>query len=135
MKSRVHYVSPLISVADIERSVEFYKVLGFTCHDMLRDDDGAAFFAAMDCHKGGAAEQTNENYTATIMFGRAEEPIDPKKQGIVLYMYTLDLPGLREKVLAVGGQVTEIEPRFYMKKGEVTVTDPDGYCILVGWEE
>ena len=134
MKARVHYSVPMLQVADVLRSVRFYEVLGFTTNEVLKRDDEVAFWAAMDCHKGGAAEQTNENYTATIMFSLAQEAIDPKKQGMLLYMYSLDLPGLRERLLAAGAKPSEIEPRFYMEKGELTVYDPDGYCILVGQE-
>lgn len=134
MKSRVHYSVPLLHVADVERSVAFYKVLGFTPNEILRKEDGLPFWAAMDCHKAGADEQTNDNYTATIMFGLASEPIDREKQGALLYMYSLDLPGLRQKLVDAGASPTEIVPRFYMEKGELTVFDPDGYCILIGQE-
>ena len=42
------------------------------------------------------------------------------------------LPKLRERLLAAGVAVSEMIPRFYMKKGEVGLADPDGYCIFVG---
>jgi len=44
----------------------------------------------------------------------------------------LETPRLREHLLANGAQPGPIEPRFYMEKGEMRVTDPNAYCILIG---
>jgi hypothetical protein len=47
-------------------------------------------------------------------------------------MYTPDLAGLREQLLACGVKVPPIGYPEYMPSGEMRIADPDGYVILVG---
>jgi hypothetical protein len=49
-----------------------------------------------------------------------------------LYMYTPDLTGLREHLVASGAKLPPIGYPAYMGSGEMCVADPDGYTILVG---
>jgi hypothetical protein len=70
------------------------------------------------------------------MFLRAEEPLDSSAMAVLLYMYTPDLAGLREHLLANGVQVPPIRYPDYMPSGEIGLRDPDGYAVLVGhWGE
>ena len=66
------------------------------------------------------------------MFVRAEEPVNRSAHSVLLYMYTPDLSGLREQLLASGVKVPAIGYPGYMPSGELCIADPDGYTILVG---
>ncbi|GAC1652884.1 MAG: hypothetical protein NVS9B15_13470 [Acidobacteriaceae bacterium] len=129
---RVHYSVPILHVADMERTVAFYKLLGFTLNHILRDDDGQAFWADMSCHADSVQQPTRENANANLMFARASEPIDPAVQAVLLYLYSHDLRALREHLIAQGITASPIEPRFYMDFGEFRIEDPDRYVILIG---
>jgi len=117
MSVKAGYSTPILHVAEIERSMPFYERLGFE----LIDTDGTQplGWARMHC-EGGA-----------VMFLRAEEPVDGHTQWGPLYMYTPDLAALREQLLAAAVQVAPITRPPYMPSGEISLTDPDGYRIFV----
>lgn len=130
MTVKAGYSTPLLHVAEIESSIRFYELLGFTTIDTDRCDPLG--WARMHC-EGGA-----------IMFLRAEHPLDPAAQKLMLYMYTPDLAALRERLQANDVAVPEIKYPPYMRSGEITLQDPDGATIFVGhwgnaeqqaWEE
>jgi catechol 2,3-dioxygenase-like lactoylglutathione lyase family enzyme len=112
------YSTPLLHVAEIERSIRFYERLGFSTVDT--DRCTPLGWARMHC-EGGA-----------MMFVRAEEPLNPAAQSVLFYMYTPDLAALREQLLAAGVSVPPISRPPYMPSGEICLRDPDGYCVLVG---
>ena len=85
MSARVGYSTPVLHVAEIERSMRFYELLGFVTVDT--DRGKPLGWARLHC-EGGA-----------VMFLRADEPVDPSAQAVLLYMYTPGLAGLREYLL------------------------------------
>jgi catechol 2,3-dioxygenase-like lactoylglutathione lyase family enzyme len=109
--------TPLLHVADIERSIRFYQFLGFR----TIDTQGATplGWARLHCNTGD------------IMFLRAERPIDPRAQGFLFYLYTPDLVSLREHLLSNGIAVSAIKHPEYMPSGTVNLSDPDGYHIEI----
>lgn len=111
---------PMAHVADVERSIRFYEQLGLSRKSSLKKDDGTTFWAFM---KSGGAE---------IMFSMADGPVVPSQQAVLFYLYAANLVALREQLIANGMQVSPITYPFYMKKGEMRVEDPDGYCLLIG---
>jgi len=117
MIAKAGYSTPLLHVAEIERSIRFYELLGFVTVDT--DRCTPIGWARLHC-EGGA-----------VMFLRAEGPGDPAAQGVLLYMYTPDLAGLRERLLANGLKVPPIRYPAYMPSGEIRLSDPDGYLVLV----
>ena len=117
MSVKVGYSTPMLHVAEIERSIRFYELLGFVTVDT--DRCTPLGWARMHC-EGGA-----------IMFLRAEEPLDPVRLTTMLYMYTPDLAALREQLLAAGIKVPAINYPAYMPSGEIFVPDPDGYSVIV----
>jgi len=117
MTAKVGYSTPMLHVAEIEKSIAFYEHLGFVTVDTDRCQPLG--WARIHC-EGGA-----------IMFLRAEGPVDHAHQ-VMLYTYTPDLSGLREQLLASGLQVPPISYPGYMPSGEITLRDPDGNIILVG---
>jgi hypothetical protein len=70
------------------------------------------------------------------MFLRAEEPVDPEAQAVMLVMYTPDLPALRDQLAAAGLDPAPIGYPPYMPSGELCLRDPDGYGVFVNhWGE
>ena len=117
MSVKASYSTPMLHVTEIERSIRFYEMLGFTTVDTDRCEPIG--WARMHCD-GGA-----------LMFLRAEEPVHAAAPGLLLYMYTPDLAGLREQLIAGGVNVPAIRTPAYMPSGEVQFTDPDGYAIAI----
>jgi catechol 2,3-dioxygenase-like lactoylglutathione lyase family enzyme len=117
MSVKAGYSTPVLHVAEIERSLRFYELLGFETIDT--DRATPLGWARMHC-EGGA-----------LMFTRAEEPMDGSARGMPLYMYTPDLTALREQLLAAGVKVPPIDHPGYAPAGEICISDPDGYLILV----
>jgi hypothetical protein len=65
----------------------------------------------------------------------ADAPIDAGAQAVQFYLWTADVVGLREHLLANRIPVRPIIHPPYMAGGEIRVTDPDGYVLLVGQRE
>lgn len=127
----------MLHVLDVDRSVRFYANLGLTLASELRDHDGSARWAMV-----GAGE-------SRIMFARADGPIDPHQQAVLLYLYSNDVASLRSHLRKCGlhdagafcgasmrgegrGAFSTITFPPYMPKGEMRVEDPDRYCLLIG---
>src|SRR4029077_4298348 len=70
MSVKAGYSTTLLHVAEVERSLRFYELLGFVSIDT--DRCKPIGFARMHC-EGGA-----------VMFLRAEEPVDPSAQAFML---------------------------------------------------
>lgn len=119
MTIKAGYSTPMLHVADVERAIDFYRKLGFELID-VQPSTSPFGWARMHC-EGGA-----------LMFLRAEEDAAPPRGGVLLYLYTPDLPGLREQLLAAGVEASAIEYPEYMASGEMCVADLDGNTILVG---
>ena len=115
----VHSVMPYVHVADVERSLDFYRLLGFEVVSRWPCDGrpGAAFI------KSGNAK---------MLLAPADAPIDPSAQAALVYMHAADVAALRRKLTAVGITVTDVTHPDYMPNGEIGVVDPDGYCVLIG---
>jgi catechol 2,3-dioxygenase-like lactoylglutathione lyase family enzyme len=127
MPATAGWCTPLLHVADVRRSIQFYEMLGFE----LIDDDGCEppGWARIHC-QGGA-----------LMFLGPEdagETFAPRKfhDRFLLTMYTPDLPALRTQLIARGVEVSEIKRPAYMPSGEVYFHDPDDYLIqLCHWSK
>ncbi len=118
MSARATHSTPMLHVADIERSIGFYQLLGFTTIDT---DGGTPIgWARLHCNAG------------EIMFLRAEHAIDARAQGFFFYLYTPDLPALREHLIAHAIAVSAIKYPGYMQSGMVNLDDPDGYHLEIG---
>jgi predicted enzyme related to lactoylglutathione lyase len=118
MNAKVGYSTPLLHVAEIEKSIPFYELLGFTTIDT--DRCNPLGWARLHCEDGSA-----------VMFLRAEHAVDSSAQAVMLCMYTPDLAGLRERLLANGVKVPAINHPEYMPSGKINILDPDGYRIEI----
>ena len=119
-KAKATGLVPMAHVADVQRSVDFYKLLGMELRGSLKRNDGSLQWAHVACEG------------AHIMLTRADEPVVASQQAVLFYLYSPDLIGLREHLLASGVHASSISYPAYMPKGEIRVDDPDGYCLLIG---
>jgi Glyoxalase/Bleomycin resistance protein/Dioxygenase superfamily len=120
MQSTILNLVPMAHVADVQRSSDFYALLGFKMASTFKN--GAGILCWADLVSGGAR----------IMVTRASGPIVADQQAVLFYLYVDDLIGLREKLLEKGVTTPEITYPFYMEKGEFRLADPDGYVLLIG---
>ena len=133
----INRLVPYVHVADVEASLAFYTMLGFTPVKAMKDDDGKMFWVLA---RSAAAE---------IMLAQSSGPIDAEQQAVLFYMYGPDLSALRANLIERGlrdagtysgarsqddttRMVHEIAHPHHMKSGEMRIIDPDGYVILVG---
>ncbi|MGP0020970.1 MAG: VOC family protein [Candidatus Sulfotelmatobacter sp.] len=120
MTAKVTGLIPLAPVANVERSVDFYKLLGMEIRGSLRNPSGGLQWVHLGCEQ------------ADLMLSRASEPLGASQRAVLFYLYSPDLIALREHLLASGVKVSPITYPEYMPKGEICVDDPDGYCLLIG---
>jgi hypothetical protein len=116
-------VTGLISMAhavDVQRSADFYKLLGMEIRGSLSHPAGVLRWVHLACED------------AHLMLARASGPIIADQQAVLFYLYSPDLIALREQLLDKGVKVSEITYPDYMRKGEIRLEDPDGYVLLVG---
>lgn len=136
--ARVTGVVPMAHVADVDRSAQFYALLGFGCQSRDSGDDGVTNWSAM------------ASGDVRVFLARASGPVIAEQQAVLFYMYSADVRALRAHLITrdtpdggpppgegiepspAGPAVFTIVPRFYMPHGELRVHDPDGYVILVG---
>ena|SRR6266446_3921224 len=119
MAVKAGYSTPILHVAEIDKSIRFYELLGFATIDT--DGCKPLGWARLHCEDGSA-----------VMFLRAEHAIDSSAQAFMFYLYTPDLAGLREHLVASGVEVSPIGYPEYMPSGKIILADPNGYKIEVG---
>jgi catechol 2,3-dioxygenase-like lactoylglutathione lyase family enzyme len=113
---------PFVHVADVQRSIDFYELLGFDLDDTHHHED------RLDWASLSKAQ-------AQIMLAHASAPIDPKRQAILFYLYAEDLDGLRERLMAHGVAAGPIRDGTPGPDREMGLSDPDGYCLMVAESE
>jgi len=105
-------------VADIVRSLAFYRLLGFE-PTATHEEEGKLVWAALD--SDGAA----------LMLAQADADLDTSAEAVFFYLYANDLRALRDHLVAHGVTVGEIVDGTPGPREEMRVTDPDGYCLMV----
>jgi catechol 2,3-dioxygenase-like lactoylglutathione lyase family enzyme len=122
MTAKAGWSTPLLHVAEVERSIRFYRLLGFELVDVEGEPGRPLAWARMSTADGSA-----------IMFisGEAGHAVKPEEQGILLALYTPELATLRAQLLAAGEKPTEIERPPWMPSGHLMLQDPDGYGVGV----
>lgn len=111
---------PFVHVASVPRSTAFYERLGFAV--------GNTFTPEGDPEPTWAWLRSDR---AQLMVAQADEPVDPAKQALILYVYCDDVVAYRAELLARGVAAGEIRHPFYAPRGEFRVVDPDGYVLMV----
>jgi catechol-2,3-dioxygenase len=129
MTAKAGWVTAMLHVASVEASIQFYELIGFRLIDT--EGCGPLSWARLHCEDGSA-----------IMLLRAEHDdrvgpvIEPEKQGVMLILYTADLPKLRAHLLANNVKAPEIAYPDFMPSGSLYLHDPDGYFVGVNhWSD
>ena len=115
MSSSVNKLVPMAHVADVSKSTDFYRLLGF---EMVNSIPGRWAYL-----RSGSAE---------IMLARASGPIVASDQAVLFYMYSDKVSGLREELIGKGVSVSATAYPDHMPRGEIRTEDLDGYVILIG---
>jgi catechol 2,3-dioxygenase-like lactoylglutathione lyase family enzyme len=115
---RVSDLIPFVHVSDLQRSIAFYELLGFEVGDTYEVDREPRWAALQHAH-------------ARIMLELASTPIDPRQQAVLFYLYAEDLDGLRDRLIAHGLRVGPIRDGSPGPEREITISDPDGYCLMI----
>src|SRR5262245_24277174 len=116
---------PMIHVADVERSVNFYRLLGFEVGNKV-PPTGLMHWAWL--HAPQAADWKRG---PNLMLTRSPCAIDPESQQVLFYLYARDLKATRELLLASGIAAGEICFPDYLPQGEFRILDPDGYMLMI----
>ena len=116
---------PMIFVADVDRSAEFYRLLGFEIGNYV-PHVGQKHWAWLYAPKVG-----NWRRGPNLMVTRAECPIQRGEDDVLFYLYATDLKDLRDRLLANGIQASEIRYPEYLPNGEFRMQDPDGYTLMI----
>jgi catechol 2,3-dioxygenase-like lactoylglutathione lyase family enzyme len=117
-EQRVNRLVPFVRVVEVERSVDFYRHLGFAVQDVAKYKERLSW-----------ASLQSEN--AEIMLEGTYGPSDPDHQRVQFYLYSRDLTALREQLLRAGIEAGEIEDGSPGPREEMRVTDPDGYVLII----
>lgn len=110
----------MLFVADVERSIDFYKHLGFEL--------GNTFTAE------GATKPTwawLQSDSASLMLAAANERIVPSEQRVLFYLYTDDVNTAHASLSDKGLKPGPITTPFYAPRGEFKLVDPDGYVLML----
>jgi hypothetical protein len=110
-----------VHVRDVGRSIAFYYHLGFVVTSVYKYRGNPAW-----------AELSGEGALLMVSTG---EPVDQADQGILFYLYSNNLAGLREQLLAAGIDAGEIVDGTPGPREQMRLTDPDGYVLMVAQTE
>lgn len=118
MKTR--QLVPMISVADVERSIAFYGLLGFELGNIFAPSDAAkptwAWLRSGD---------------AQLMLAAASQPLSADQQSVLFYIYTDDVASAHAALTDKGLNPGPITTPFYAPRGEFQLVDPDGYVLMI----
>lgn len=115
---RVERLVPFVHVEDVDRSVAFYRHLGFVV-ESVHEYGGRPVWAAL------------RSQGAELMVTLDGDPIEPAGQGVLFYLYSPDLVLLRGQLLAAGIEAGEIVDGSPGPAEEMRIVDPDGYVSMV----
>jgi catechol 2,3-dioxygenase-like lactoylglutathione lyase family enzyme len=110
---------PFIHVSDIKASIAFYQHLGFHItarHPTITPDPS---WVSMEAGE------------ASLMLQHADDPVSAQAQGVLFYLFSRDLFGLRDRLIAAGIQAGEIVHGAPGPNAEMRLEDPDGYVLIV----
>lgn len=109
----------MVSVADVERSVAFYRHLGFEVGNTFPEEGAKPTWAWLHCGE------------AQLMLAAADKEIVADQQRVLFYLYTHDVAAARASLVEAGLNPGEISNPFYSPRGEFEVKDPDGFVLMI----
>jgi catechol 2,3-dioxygenase-like lactoylglutathione lyase family enzyme len=111
---------PMAFVADVPRSINFYRHLGFSVlNSVTQPNSDVPTWAWL------------ESGDAHLMVAKAGEPVVPEQQAVLFYLYVDDVGAARDLLLKSGLNPGPIATPFYAPRGEFRLVDPDGYCLMI----
>jgi hypothetical protein len=116
-EQRVNGLVPFVHVLDVGRSIAFYHHLGFIVTSVYK-------------YRGSPAWAELQSEGALLMVSTGE-PVDQVDQGVLFYLYSTNLPAVREQLLAAEIDAGEIEDGTPGPREQMRLTDPDGYVLMV----
>lgn len=116
---------PMLHVLDVERSVTFYKLLGFAVGNRVPKSDPMHWAWLYAPHFPDWRRGPN------LMLTRSDSAIKPREERVLLYLYATNLVALREELVSAGQSPGPIHYPDYLPKGELQLHDPDGYCLMI----
>jgi catechol 2,3-dioxygenase-like lactoylglutathione lyase family enzyme len=117
-RTKLASLVPMAHVADVAKSVEFYRLLGFEVKNTF-EQEGQMQWAWL--RNGGA----------DLMLARSGREMNPGAQDILFYMYAPDVAAYRAELEKKGVKVGPLKYPFYSRRGEFRVDDLDGYTLFV----
>jgi len=115
----VRQLQPLLTVQDIQRSIEFYRDrLGFSIKGQA-ENEGKVFWCSM------------ERDGVTIMLQQEEDedgPAEGRGRGVSLYFLCEDADAIYAELLSRGLKLNTPAVAYYGMK-QVLVPEPDGYIL------
>lgn len=108
----------MLHVADVQRSVDFYRVLGFDLAQTY-EPEGRLCWAYL------------QSGFADLMVTLADAPVSREAQGVLFYVYYPDVAAKHAELAALGFEVGAITHPPYRPDGEFRLLDPDGYCLMM----
>jgi hypothetical protein len=91
----------MIHGADVERSAEFYRLLGFAVGNSVPVE------SPMEWAWLYASEASDWKRGPNLMVSRSARAVDPSAQDVLFYLYATDLPSLRSTLLSQGVRAGE----------------------------
>lgn len=116
-------VTPLFNVADIAASVAFYERLGFAVEHRF-EAEGTLHWVMLRSGDGRLMLNRQSRIDAAARRAR------PHFGDLVLYLRVASAHDLRDRLIAAGTEVTEVERQAY-GVDECYVRDPDGYELAI----
>jgi catechol 2,3-dioxygenase-like lactoylglutathione lyase family enzyme len=129
-RAPISAITAMIHVGDIERSAEFYRLLGFEIGNYVPRECPPMYWAWL--YQPNAP---NWKTGANLMLVRRREGparLDREAPQVLFYLYAHDLKALRAELVAKGLKPGEIEYPEYLPQGEFSLRDPDGYLLMIG---
>jgi len=109
---------PVVYATDIERSVDFYQLLGFALQIRGHDDEWR--WAYLKCGDTGML----------LAAGGSVWTADPGP--VLLYLRVTDADALQRTLAAAGVHVEHLGYPDHAPGGELRVLDPDGHGLMLG---
>lgn len=136
MKPPLRSLTPMLAVANGERTREFYcGVLGFELLNSM-EFEGKMGWCALGAGRAVVGSPSGRAREVEVMFSVSglECGADrDTRRGVILYFYPDDVAALHATYKAKGVNVSDLRVAFYQMK-EFTVEDPDGYQLWFGQE-
>jgi hypothetical protein len=117
---------PYAHVADVGRSVQFYRRFGLEIQSS--HESAGRLVWALVAGSGDSLAEAGPR----LMLALASGPVDAGSQAVLFYCWTPDVQGLHDQLVDAGVDAGDITHPPHMPAGEFRAEDPDGYVLLVG---